>query len=172
MSYYWVFLYNFGEIAPTTYGYAPLPPGSDFAAFGSPNFSRPIHYTPTNNIFYNETLFSFYLDYLQNTLLPLNPVLGSYVTATSLPSFLPIQDGNRIQPISVSIATTYYCTVTQLKGWVSLLISVVVADWALITGAYTFFVWIGSWHRLRYFGIEKKERNDHSGNSVIGGNLN
>jgi hypothetical protein len=172
VSYYWVFLYNFGEIAPTTYGYAPLPPGSDFLAFGCPNFSQPIQYTPTNNIFYNETLFSFYLDYLQNTLFPLNQVLGSFVAVNSLPPFLPIQDGNRIQPASVSIATTYSCTITQLKGWVSLLISVVVADWAFIAGVYAFFIWIGSSSRFGYFGIKKEERNDPSGNAIICGNLN
>jgi hypothetical protein len=139
VSYYWMLLYNFGEIAPTTYGSAPQLRGSYFTAFGSPNFSDPIQYPATNNIFINDTLFGNYSDYLRNTLLPISARFSGY---PSIPPFLPINESNRLEPISISFLTTYSCTETQLKGWVSVIISVLVADYALITGAYTFIVWI------------------------------
>lgn len=163
VSYYWTFLYNFGEIAPTTYGYASLPPGSDFAAFGSPNFSQPIIYPPTNNIFYNETLFEIYSDYLRNTLYPLYGTLTSYIAVPSLPQFIPVQDDNRLQAVQVFIATTYSCTVTQLKGWVSVLVSVAVADWAFISGSYAFALWFGL---VKKIGIKKEDETTGSSDTL------
>jgi hypothetical protein len=150
VSYYWMLLYNFGAIAPTTYPPGPSLRGTYFTGFGTPpNFSAPIQYPPTYNIFVNTTLFESYQDYLRNTLLPIS---RRFSYGATIPPFLPIGENNHLQSVPISFLTTYSCSETQIKGWVSVIISVLVADYALITGAYSFFVWIGG-----FVGGDKKD---------------
>lgn len=156
VSYYWTLLYQFGSIAPTTYDLETTSKGTlpAFTGFGYPDFSKPIQYEPTNNIFYNQTLFEIYSTYLFDTLIPIYTHLNR--TGKSIPTFLPFTNENRIEASPVSILTTYSCTIAQLKNWANGLVSVAVADWAFITGAYHFFIWIGGlWG---HFAVAKKDQ--------------
>lgn len=156
VSYYWVFLYNFGAIAPMTYKFLNRPLGTEFIGFGYPDFTQPSPYNSINNIFLNETLFEIYSDYLNSTLVPVyNSLMKSNV---SLPPFLPINGSNRLQPLPVSLKTTYSCTERQLRGWVSVAIGILVADYAFITGAFTLFIWIGKWKGFGTFAVRDRRK--------------
>jgi hypothetical protein len=140
VSLYWTFLYQFGDIAPTRYNQdtvqnALFSGQISLSGLGSPNFSSPISYLPTNNIFWNDTLFQIYSDYAINTLLPLVPVVGaSFKIITS--QVLPLNDTNRIEQSPTTILTSYQCSQMVWKGWVSALISILVAVSSLWTGGY------------------------------------
>ena len=165
VSYHWVVLFNFGQIAPTSYSLIQNNPSDPtitqghfyFNGFGTPNFSDPTQYSPINNIFYNETLFAIYYEYLNSTLLPLAGKVGVNVP---LPAFLPITDQNRLQAVPTTFLTSYSCTQYQIKGWLSLVVSVITADYALITGAYSFAMFIAakcSWFKERKPGYPEQE---------------
>jgi hypothetical protein len=138
VSYHWIILHNVGQIAPTSYKGAAS--GTGFVGIGTPNFTAPIQYPPSNNIFYNETLFTIYSDYFTDILVPLLAKLGRTYT---LPPFLPINDQNRLQAVLASFVTSYSCTQRQMKGWLNVVISVLVADYALVIGAYSFVIFVG-----------------------------
>jgi len=133
VSYYWVFLYDFGLIAPTYYNYTSA---------ALPNFTDPIYYSPRNNIFVNDTLFNIYSSYLFDTIVPF---LRSSDPNLVVPEFLPVSQENSLQPISQSILRSYSCVERQMKGWVSATISVLVADYAFIVGAYNLILWGAGW---------------------------
>jgi hypothetical protein len=136
--YHWTILYGLGQIAPTTYPNTSWYPFAD--GIGSPDFAHPVEFPPTNNIFHNETLFTIYADYLNNVLLPFARTAGFNYT---VPSFLPVNNENRLQAIPASFLASYSCTRRQTKGWLSLIISVLVADYALIVGVYRLVIFIG-----------------------------
>ena len=78
---------------------------------------------------------------------------NKFGAAYTLPPFVPVSTQNRLQAASTSFVTSYSCAQRQIKGWLSLIISVVVADYALITGAYSLVIFVGG--KFNYF----KERN-------------
>jgi len=142
VSCYWTFLYQFGDIAPTTYQQANyvhefLGGQININGMGSPNFSAPITFLPTNNIFWNEDLFEIYSDYLKNTLIPLllhfYPEFGN---ALEISAFLPLNDTNRAQRVPTSIFTPYQCNELVWKGWASAVVSILVSIFSLSTTGY------------------------------------
>ena len=133
VSYYWIFLYDFGQVAPTYYNYTPQ---------ALPNFTSPVYYSSTNNIFVNDTLFSIYSFYLRNTVVPF---LQKYEPTLVLPSFLPLDSKNSLKPIDMSFVRSYSCLERRIKGWVSAAVSVLVADYALIVGAYSLVLFGAGW---------------------------
>ena len=138
VSYYWILLYDFGQINPTFYKYNQLQ---------FPLFDEPIPFPSTNNIFVNDTLFSIYSSYLHDTVVPfLNKNTNVMLNP---PTFLPLSADNSLQPFGVTLLRSYSCVERQLKGWVSAAISVLVADYALIMGGYTFFVFVIGWWQKR-----------------------
>lgn len=149
VSIYWILLADFGQIAPTIYPYLQSPIWQ-----GYPSYLTPTQYPPTNNIFYNETLFKNYSSYLNETILPL--FNSYYQLNTSLPEF-NLDVNNRIQPIPMTFVRSYSCTQRQLKGWVSVVISIAVADYSLIFGAYGVAVLIGKWLQMRNSGENQVE---------------
>jgi hypothetical protein len=159
--YHWTLLYNLGQIAPTAYPSTSWYPFAD--GFGSPDFAHPVEFPPTNNIFHNETLFTIYADYLNNVIIPFARIAGVNYT---LPSFLPVNDENRLQPIPASFLASYSCTRRQIKGWLSLIISVLVADYALIVGAYHFIIFIGE--KSRRFASPLHKENAKEDNEGLG----
>jgi hypothetical protein len=141
VTYHWAVLYNFGQIAPTMYQRARS--GPDFDAFGTPNFTEAVNYPPTNNIFYNETLFTIYSNYLTQTLVPRGREIRHCISYS--PGVSPGQR-SKSNPERSCIFRHLLCTCTkrQLKGWLSLLISVLVAwDYAFIKGAYALIIFVG-----------------------------
>lgn len=137
VSIYWILLADLGQIAPTTYPYSQLPQWQ-----GYPSYATPTRYPQTNNIFYNETLFKIYRDYLSSTIVPI--VQSFYGLNLSAPNS-NFDMNNRIQPIPMTFIRSYSCTQTVIKQLGSLLISVLVADYALVIGAYQLAVFIGGW---------------------------
>jgi len=131
VSLYWTFLYQFGDISPTIYSQINVPNLSvngtiGINGMGYPNFSDPITFPPTNNIFWNETLFEIYSHYLRTILAPLFPTFNPDFSL-DLPPFLPLNDSNRIQRSPTTIFTSYQCNQLQLKGRASATISILVA---------------------------------------------
>jgi len=139
VSYYWVFLADFGQVCATAYQFTPE---------GNYDFSQPGMALPSsNNIFTNGTLFEIYYRYLQATVIPFLRMSAPNLT---MPVFLPVNDSNRLEPVDTLILRSYACTQRQLKGWESFVISVLVADYALIGGAYTILIFIiGRWQKRR-----------------------
>jgi hypothetical protein len=139
VSYYWISLFDFGQTAPTYYR-------SSYVLDDFPNFTEPISYTSVNNIFVNDTLFGIYSSTLRDEILPF---LQLFDPTFSLPEFLPLDLDNALQPIGMSLLRSYSCVERQLKGWFTVAISVFVADYALIGGAYTVVAFIAGWWQKR-----------------------
>ena len=139
VSYYWIFLADFGQIQPMYY---------DYTSSGLPNFSSPVPYPSTNNIFVNNTLFTIYAEYLANTVFPF---LHKIDTGLVLPNFLALDENNSLKPLPMTFLRSYSCTERQLKGWLSATISVLTTDYAFIVGGYKLVVWIaGKWCRSKH----------------------
>src|SRR5208282_5434556 len=103
---------------------------------------------PANaNIFINSTLFEAFGDIFNKTIRPwYNSFLPEGSPGMSpMPSFLPLNDTNRAKAMPTSLLQSYTCTQRQLKGWLSVLLSVVVADYTLTLGAYNLFILIARW---------------------------
>ena len=140
VSFYWIILYDFGQVGPTMYPYSGYTvPGSPIAVI---NTSIPAtFYPPINNIFVNNTLFEIYSDYMRNTLLPIANV--------SLPEFSPLDSSNRLDPAQAQFLRTYNCLRRQSKGALSGIISVLAANYALFFGACSLFLLIAGWIQRR-----------------------
>lgn len=140
VSWYWIFLSDFGHNAPTTYVY--VKPSNIFsnAYYVTPDFATATQYPPTNNIFYNDTLFEIYSDYLVNTLYPLAPLFGQGVV--QVPTFNPLNDNNRLEAISMSLLTSYFCTQRQMKDWLGVFVLVIVADFSILCILNSLLHWI------------------------------
>lgn len=138
VSNYWGLLADFGQLSPTTFTYSPTTLISE----------APVPYDSTYNIFVNETLFDSYYAYLLHTVLPL---FGYH-----LPAFSPLNETNKMSESIVSLLLLYACTDLQLKSSEGLVISVIVADWALITSIYAIALFAGAW----YEQLHKEDGND------------
>jgi len=140
VSQYWLLLVDFGQSAPATFQYDDA---GNLLSYG------PVRYSAENNIFVNETLFHSYNSYLRSTILP----LFNYTVA----EFLPLNDTNRLQlqPNTTTLKYLYTCTDLKLKTPLSLIVSVIVADWGLISPAFSiFFFLLGAWKlRKANYGI-------------------
>jgi hypothetical protein len=129
---YWALLADLGQIAPTAYDVT------------IPNSPQPVPFPSTNNIFVNATLFQIYSAYFNTTLSPL-------VQSASGPHPPPVElnDETRLEPIQTTLLRSYTCTWRRIKSPLNLIISVIVADYALIVGAYTVVRLITGWLQRR-----------------------
>jgi hypothetical protein len=123
VSFYWTVLADLGQIAPTIYL--------------NGNLSLPITLPSTNNIFTNVTLFNRYSLYLQHTVLP---ILGMTDSGIVIPSF----DQSSMELPRMTFIQSYSCMERHLKTPLEFLISVVVADYALIMGGYNLAIFIAA----------------------------
>jgi hypothetical protein len=130
VSQYWALLADFGQLSPTTFTYN--------ASTGTVISYNPVSYPSTYNIFVNDTLFDIYYSYLLNTVLPL--------FGAKLPEFSPLNQTNQISASNVSLKLLYACTDLQLKSSQNLVVSVVVADWALISMVFGIALFLGAWY--------------------------
>ena len=127
VSYYWLFLQDFGQVAPTTYPY------TDFVYNGPGlvNLSQPaITHASTNNIFVNQTLFDIYDSYMRST------------TTFQIPVFAGPKNGNGLERDDALLLQSYSCLQRQWKPPLNVLISVLSADYALFFGLYSFVLLI------------------------------
>jgi hypothetical protein len=141
VSYYWLFLYDFGQLAPLQYNVTGW----------IPNFTQPYIFSSTNNIFVNETLFDIYSSYMRNTLFPYLNAFETMIGAPNLvlPEFMPLSPNNTLQKMNVTFLRSYSCLERHLFGWGTVLVSVFVADYAFITGAYLAVMFIAGWWQTR-----------------------
>ena len=116
VSQYWLLLLDFGQIAPSTFNYDDKGNRLDYG---------PVRHSAQNNIFVNDTLFDQYNSYLRHTVLPL--------FGYSLADFLPLNNTNRMNQTTVSLKMLYTCSDIRLKDSAGLVISVIVADWGMIS---------------------------------------
>jgi hypothetical protein len=128
---YWIFLADFGQISPTEY------PRVDDAVntgnFSVFDFSVSETLPFTNNIFVNSSLYQIAWSTGTESLYP--------------PSFWQVPAFNNTKNFPLTTNETvfiqsYLCEQRRLKSPFSLFITVVVADYALIAGAYNFAIWI------------------------------
>lgn len=131
VSYFWLFLYDFGQTSPTYYN----------STDGVPNLSAPVFYSSANNIFVNSTLFSIYSSYLSD--------LVSILPGTPPLQFLPLDSNNSLQPTATVFLTSYSCLLRQLQPWITATISVLVADYVFIAGGYHLLLTVASWWAKR-----------------------
>lgn len=136
VSAYWLSLYDFGQLVPMTYEYTT----------SSVNFSSPIIYSSTNNIFLNDTLFQIYSSYLRDVMMP---IFRGYLPAGPLPEFLPLDENNRLEPRTSTMLKSYSCTERERKGLFSFIFSVLAADYGLIAGGYTIMIYIAGLKQKR-----------------------
>jgi len=132
VSQYWLLLLDFGQIAPSTFQYTT---SGDLLNYG------PVRYSATNNIFVNDTLFEAYNSYLRDTVLP----LFTYTLA----DFYPLNATNQMNATTVSLKMLYTCSDIRLKDSAGLIISVIVADWGMISSVLTIGLFILAAWRLR-----------------------
>lgn len=135
VGYYWAFLADLRQVAPTAY---------DRTVANNP---LPVTYASTNNVFVNETLFNIYSIYIQETILPIIQSFGSDISLFQW--LVPLNNITRLYTTETTFLRTYSCSKREKKVWVSLLISVVAADYALIVGTYRLFLFIMGWNQRR-----------------------
>ena len=112
VSVYWTILNDLGQISPTHYIF-------DGGVDCLPNFSRPIQYLPTNNIFFNASLFNIYSAYLRNTIAP-------FLNFSTTAEILPLDnDNNHLRPVERTFLRSYSCIERRLKAPISWIFSVI-----------------------------------------------
>jgi len=129
LTRYWLHLADLGQISET-----------GVVNQSDPNDPR----SAINNIFVNEALYYNYIAYLQ---LLMN---GSPFDETP---FAPLQT------VDTNFLQNYNCQKRQLKSPLSLIISVIAADYAFIVGGYSLIIWIaGTIQKRRVNGEVTSER--------------
>jgi hypothetical protein len=126
-----VTLYDFGQLYEFSSGPEPVP-------------STPSKLAIEPNIFHNATAFENYNSFLFDVICPLLDIENN-----SIINPLPLSDKNRFQATGSSLNETYTCSQRQLKTWLSLSISVLSADTALILGAYGLFIFATGYFQER-----------------------
>ena len=61
------------------------------------------------------------------------------------PNFLPLDTNNSLKPNPTSFLRSYSCVQRQWKGWVTVIILVIVADYTFIMGGYTLVLLVAGW---------------------------
>jgi len=138
ISHYWGVLADLGQDSPTIY-----PPTTHSArGFYPPDFSNAIRYSPTNNIFVNNTLFSIYSVILRNQIFAL-------LNTTLVSTFAPLDDENCFKPVNRSFQRNYSCVERRWKTPLTAFISILVAAYALIKTGYSLFIFIAAWFQKK-----------------------
>jgi hypothetical protein len=120
--WFWLAMYDFGQLS---------------------SLSDDNTYITESNIFTNNTL-------LQNfTSIANELIIGSGVTGLLLSqpplTALSLNATNELEPVLTPLRQTYTCTQRQLKGGLTVTISIIVADYALALGAYNLFILLAGW---------------------------
>lgn len=127
---YWLLLADLGQISAVS---LPSPP---YLTSVDPS---------AGNIFVNATLYQDNLAYFNES-----PFLN--LNELSVAKLLPLPKFTPLQPVDTVFLQSYSCEQRRLKTGISLLISVVVADYALIVGGYSLVMFIA--------GVIQKRRRD------------
>jgi hypothetical protein len=125
--WFWIAIYDFGQVSFPLTGF----PGNPW---------------DTNSIFTNNTLLESFTSITNEVIVPGTPIFST--TNSSLDAH-PLSETNRLEPVLTPLLESYTCTQRKLKGWLSVVISVIVADYALTLGAYNLFILIAGWWQKR-----------------------
>lgn len=133
----WVFgvwsslaLYDFGQLYDLAY-YQSNP--------------GPVDSLINQNLFVNNEVLQNYNSFLMNVLFPFQGLDA----ARNLPPVMALNSTTRLFAVPTPFALTYSCSQRIIKGWLSLLISVLAADIALIIGAYNLFIFVAGYVQKR-----------------------
>lgn len=127
VSIYWTMLFDLGQLFPVIY-YPWLN-------------EEPTTYLSTNNIFMNPTLFDIYYSYLNNTVMPLLGI-NTNVSELDIPWFDDPTAENSLQVSNTTFIRSYSCVERHWKSWLEMIISVIVADYALIGAPYAIVIFL------------------------------
>jgi hypothetical protein len=143
---HWLYLADFGQTSSTVY------PNLTFFRAAGPNAPESSEFYPavqlpsTYNIFVNETgydnMISFVFAWFESFTGDLPANIPTFHQTSELP----------LEPNETSFVVSYSCNERQLKSPVSLVITVIAADYALIVGGYSIVKWIGMF-------LEKRREN-------------
>jgi hypothetical protein len=128
-TFHWIFLADFGQISPTSY----------FDTVSNPvnlpffNFTTSKTFPTTNNVFINPSLYEIARNAKTSDFLP--------ASFYGVPNFNETKDLPLTENETVFVQS-YLCEQRRLKSPFSLLITVLVADYALIIGAYNLVLMI------------------------------
>jgi hypothetical protein len=93
----------------------------------------------TNNIFVNSSLFEEYSSVLETEIAPrLNYTL----------EFSPVTEENRAEPVNTTFVRSYSCVQRIQKDPIAIAVSILVADYSLIVGAYTLILAVAVYIQL------------------------
>ena len=145
VSNFWLTLYDVGQINSTLYrlfGHYYVLDNGEYL-----DLSSPVAHESRNNIFVNNELFQIYSTYLREVIIP---AIGPFsYPHDNVPEFMPLDETNRLYPTDTQLYRTYMCSRRQLKGWFSVLVSILAADYALLAALYTFAIYILGWLHKR-----------------------
>lgn len=133
VSFYWIFLADFGQTSPTMY--SNFTPSPVWTGYPSSSYDSPIRYSSANNIFCNESLFESYQSYLNDTILPF--FKDSYGLDVPLPTFK-----DPLPPVPTTFWRTYLCTEKTPKGKLILGFAVFAVLYPVLAGLYRLMIWI------------------------------
>jgi hypothetical protein len=140
--WFWVSLYDFGQVS------------GRFASAFPDDIYELVWANSSRNIFLNETLLESYTSVLNNIILPY--VTFNLVDNPNHPIIpLSLNETNRLQGSPTSLLQTYSCTQRQPKEALSLIVSVLAADYALAHGAYSLFIFVTGWWQRRKDNLGK-----------------
>lgn len=95
------------------------------------------------NIFVNDTALKSYTDYFNDVISPL-----AYNNSMNIEAH-PLSEKNRLKFTSSNFDQKHWCSQRNLKGWLTLVISVLASDTALMLAAYNLFIFIAGWIQKR-----------------------
>ena len=144
--HYWSLLYDVGQVQPTLYERNSSLP-VDFISHQS---------SGTNNIFVNDTLFEIYAQYFQNTIIPLLEGPNGNGHAWS---FRHLDSTNSLTPVNVGFFLQYTCTQTQIKKALSLVTSIIIADYTFLNPTLSLIILFGAWY--------SRKRNPRDGSAIF-----
>jgi hypothetical protein len=133
---HWLYLADFGQTSPTTYG-SSLTLGLDGGEPQTSNFYPAVQLPPTYNFLVNETMY-------QDMTAFINPnfVCPAFIESNGLP----------LKPNETNFFISYSCNERQLKSPVSLIITVIAANYPLVIGGWSIVKWIALY-------LEKRRKN-------------
>lgn len=127
VSLFWTSLYDLGQTSSTVYWTNTI---FLLNATALPS---------TNNIFVNPGLFSEYSSFLQNEIAPrLNYTL----------QFKPVTNENLAEPVNTTLVRSYSCVQRKQKDPIAIAVSILVANYSLIVGAYSLILAVAVYIQL------------------------
>jgi hypothetical protein len=124
--FYWLYLADFGQVSAIA---------NRFSDVSRSDGQGSIVYPATNNIFVNQSLYQNYFEYIQGGQFPFNSKPLNHLNESPVPP---------LQSMPVTFLQSYSCQRLELKSAISLLISIITADYPFLVLGYTLSMWVAS----------------------------